>query len=59
MLTQRGKTGDDDGKTKDNKQDPKEIFTTSPSMIVEKKITVQETENDIHRQNSKRMQKHP
>ena len=35
----------------------KEILSTSPAMIVEKKDTIWETENDLHRQNSKRMQK--
>ena len=39
-------------------KNPEEILTTSPVIIVEENITMQETDNYIHRQNQMRMQKH-
>ena len=33
-------------------------MTTSPEIIVEKNVNIWETLNALHRQNSKRMQKH-
>ena len=58
MFAHDGKTGHDDGETKYEKK-PKEILTTSPAMVVEKKVTIWETENDLHRKNSKRLQMKP
>ena len=40
MFAQSGKTGDDDGETKYNTQNPKEILTTSPAIIMYKKVTM-------------------
>ena len=37
---------------------PEETLITSPVMIVEKKVIIQETVNYLHRQRSKRMHKH-
>ena len=58
MFAQRGKTGDYEDEKKEDKQISKETLITSPAKIVEKKVTMQETVNALHRKISKRMQKH-
>ena len=56
MFTQRGKTGNDEGETKEDKHHPpKKILTTSPALIVEKIVTIRETVNDTNRKISKRI----
>ena len=37
---------------------PEETLVTSPAIIVGGKVTMRVTMNDLHRQNSKRIQKH-
>ena len=59
MFLQRGKTGDGEGETKEDKQNPKETFIKLPGIVVEKNITMRKTVNYPSRQISKRMQKHP
>ena len=58
MFTQRGKMGMMMVKQKTINKKPEEILTTSPAIILEKKVTMWETYNAIQRQNSTRMQKH-
>ena len=58
MFKYRGKHGDDEGETKEGKQNPKETFIKLPGIVVEKNITMRETVNALHRQISKKMQKH-
>ena len=55
MFTQRGKSGDDDGKTKDENQNPDETLTISHAIIVDKKDTILVTISYLRRQSSKRM----
>ena len=58
MFTQRGKTGDDEGETKDYKKKLKKRLTTSHAINVQKDVTMRETVNAPHRQISNRMQKY-
>ena len=59
MFVQSGKTGDDEGETKEDKQNSKETFIKLPGIVVEKNITMRKTVNYPSRQISKRMQKYP
>ena len=59
MLAQCSKIGDDEVKTKEDKQNRrnkhlKETLTALPSMVVDERFTLRETVNDTHRQISMR-----
>ena len=58
IFSQSGKIGYDEGETKQDKKEPEETLTTSPAMIMDKKVAIQETVNAPHIQISKSMQKH-
>ena len=55
ISVQHGENGDDGGEKNRINKNPTEILTTYPEMIVEKKFTMRETVNDLHRKNSKKM----
>ena len=58
MFTHSGRLAMMKVKQKTINRTPEETLITSSVMIVEKKVIIQETVNYLHRQRSKRMQKH-
>ena len=58
MFAHNVKTGDYGGETKNDIKTPEETLTTSPAMIVDKKVNMQEIVNSPCRQISKRIHTH-